>query len=544
MDIAFQIGAFSVFSLAVGYLAARLQVSRRLARHEARIERQEQEVSQLAADLEARSTEYKEAQLQLQELEKKAAVSDEQLSTARERLERQTAENRTLVERLEKEQEVRSERERTLSAAESNLQAGKEQAQRDEKRFEELKEELVAEVRKRETIEQARHEIAEELAQLKTSHAERDKHYREQLRQLEENKVALKSEFQNLANEILEAKGKAFANKSQESLNDLLKPFREQIDGFRKRVDEVHHHETQQQAAMRQELKQLQTMHQQMTAEAHNLATALRGEKKKQGNWGELILENALDRSGLRKGIDYEREVSVNTENGRSRPDAVVYLPDNRHLIIDAKVSLNAYTDYVNAEEEGVRAARLKEHVQSISDRIKELADRQYQDLPGFNSPDMVFMFIPIESAFVEALRGDETLFQKALEKNVLVATPTTLLTSLNIVRQLWRFENQNKHTAELADKAGKVYNKLRLFLESFEDIAKHLDKAKDAYSQSRDRLLDGRGNLIKQASEFKQLGVSVKDELPAHLVQKAELELSHREVTESAEPSEANSAT
>jgi DNA recombination protein RmuC len=171
----------------------------------------------------------------------------------------------------------------------------------------------------------------------------------------------------------------------------------------------------------------------------------------------------------------------------------------------------------------------LKRHTASVADRIKELADRNYFELPGLNSPEMVFMFIPIESAFVEALKGDETLFQKALEQNVLVATPTTLLTSLNIVRQLWRFEDQNKHTAELADKAAKVYDKLRLFVESMDDVGSALSKAKESYRKAYDRLSSGRGNLIKQAGEFKKLGVSVKAELPRHIQEKGELELEHQ---------------
>ena len=186
----------------------------------------------------------------------------------------------------------------------------------------------------------------------------------------------------------------------------------------------------------------------------------------------------------------------------------------------------------MNAEDELEREKALKEHVSSVADRIKELADRNYYELPGLNSPEMVFMFIPIESAFVEALKGDESLFQKALEQNVLVATPTTLLTSLNIVRQLWRFEDQNKHTAELADKASKVYDKLRLFVESMDDVGNALDKAKESYQSAYSRLYTGRGNLIKQAGEFKKLGVSVKAELPKHLKEKGELELSHHPET------------
>jgi DNA recombination protein RmuC len=370
---------------------------------------------------------------------------------------------------------------------------------------------------------------------LRTSQKEKEEHVRQQFARLEEHEQRLKSEFQNLASQILEEKGKSFDVKSQQSMTTLLNPFRTQIDEFRKKVEEIHHRDTQQQSALRTELQHLQELNKQITEEAHQLATALKGQKKTQGNWGELILENVLERSGLRKDIDYKREVSFNTETGRSRPDAIVYLPDEKHLVIDAKVSLNAYTRYVNAEEGLERDQALKEHVAAVADRIKELSDRNYFELPGLNSPEMVFMFIPIESAFVEALKGDESLFQKALQQNVLVATPTTLLTSLNIVRQLWRFEDQNKHTAELADKASKVYDKLRLFVESMDEVGSSLDKARESYLNAYSRLYSGRGNLIKQASEFKKLGVAVKTELPRHLLEKGELELTHQpETTES----------
>ena len=245
-----------------------------------------------------------------------------------------------------------------------------------------------------------------------------------------------------------------------------------------------------------------------------------------QGNWGELMLENVLEKSGLRAGEDYQREVSINTEDGRLRPDAVIYLPQQKHLIVDAKTSLMAYTRYVNSEDETERLTALAEHTQAVRDRINELADKDYYRLPGLNSPEIVIMFIPIESAYVEALKYDDTLYQRAIERHVLVATPTTLLTSLNIVRQLWRFEDQSKHTAELADRADKFYRKLNAFLNSMLDVGKKLDQAKGSYDRAVAQLTDGRGNLIKQASEFKDLGVAVQKELPPELVERAQLEL------------------
>ena len=277
---------------------------------------------------------------------------------------------------------------------------------------------------------------------------------------------------------------------------------------------------------MRTELENLQKLNRDITEQAQQLTSALQGQKKTQGNWGELILENVLDKSGLRLGDDYLREVSFNTAEGRQRPDALVKLPHEKNLIIDAKTSLLAYTRYVNAETEPERLLALKEHAKAVSDRIDELADRNYYQLPGVNSPEIVIMFIPIESAYVAALKYDDTLYQRAIEKKVLVATPTTLLTSLNIVRQLWRFEDQNKHTAELANRAEKFYQKLSSFLHSMQDVGKKLDAAKGSYDRALSQLADGRGNLIKQANEFKELGVAVNKALPDEFTERANLEL------------------
>lgn len=371
-------------------------------------------------------------------------------------------------------------------------------------------------------------QLTTELAELHTRFAAERSQAEDKLNLLLEAKEALTNQFKSLANDILEEKAKRFTEQNQTNIGQLLDPLKERISEFRAKVEEIHNKDTEQQATLKAELTQLKDLNRQMTEEAHGLATALKGQAKKQGNWGELVLGNVLDRSGLRDGKDFKREVNFNTEEGRKRPDVVIYLPQAKHLVIDAKVSLNAYTRYVNADDDLARQQALQEHVSAVACRIQELSNRRYFDLPGLNSPEMVFMFIPIESAFVEALRADESLFQKAIEQNVLVATPTTLLTSLNIVRQLWRFEEQNAHTAELADRAGKVYKKLVTFLGSMEAVGKQLDKAKESFGTAMGQLYTGKGNLIGQAKEFEKLGVSVQTPLPEHLVAKAALELEH----------------
>jgi DNA recombination protein RmuC len=365
-----------------------------------------------------------------------------------------------------------------------------------------------------------------EVSALKAELAAEKKQMQEKVALLQEARNTLSDHFQSLANEILEQKGERFGELSKKSLDQLLDPLKTQIKNFQEKAETIHLKDTERQTHLRAELAQMKDLNLRMTEEAHALATALRGEAKIRGNWGEMVLESALERSGLREGKDYRREVSIHTEDGIRRPDVVIYLPQQRHLVIDSKVSLNAYTRYINAGDELERAQALKEHSGAVAARIRELAEKDYFQLPGLNSPEVVFMFIPLESAFVEALRGDESLFEMAIERNVLVATPTTLVTSLNIVRQLWRFEEQNANSAELAMRAGKVYKKLNTFLQSMQKVGSALDSARKAYSTALGQLYEGPGNLIKQASDFKRLGVSVQGNLPPQLVEKAMLEI------------------
>ena len=301
---------------------------------------------------------------------------------------------------------------------------------------------------------------------------------------------------------------------NQESIQSLLSPMQKELGDFKQRVDSVHSEETKQRAELKAELKQLQSLNVAITEQADKLSTALSGNKKMQGGWGEMILESVLDKSGLRLGQDYKREVTLVGDESKYRPDVVVYLPQNKHLVIDAKTSINAYQEYVNAEDEATRNTALKAHSEAVRARLNELADKEYFRLAGLNSPEVVIMFIPIESAYVEALKYDEQLFQGALERNVLIATPTTLLTSLNIVRQLWRFEDQNQHTVELASRAEKLYSKLTSFVESMSKVGRQIDSAKDTYDKAFNQLSAGKGNLIKQASEFKNWAFGTKERL------------------------------
>lgn len=421
---------------------------------------------------------------------------------------------------------VRAEMSRLQMQLESQLASKESLLAVSETRLSELKGDLEEEKHLANQLRNQLMILGEDKARRDTELEQKELHFSQQIKQLEESRTLLKREFEALAQEILEAKGKSFQEQSQQRLDALLKPMTSEMKGFKERIEKIHQFDNEQRSKLTTELQQLKDLNAKITTEAERLSSALQGQKKMQGNWGELMLENVLDSSGLRRDKDYKREVSINTEEGRQRPDVVVYLPQNKHLIIDAKTSLSAYTRYVNAEDPHERAQAIKEHAEAMQARIKELSDKSYFKLNGLNSPEVVVMFVPIESAYVEALKYNETLFQEAIEKQVLVATPTTLLTALNIVRQLWRFEDQSKHSAQLADRAEKVYSKLSSFLVSMQDVGRKLDSARTSYDKALGQLYSGKGNLIKQAAEFKELGVSVQKELPAELVEKASLEL------------------
>lgn len=565
----------SVVLTALGYLAATALQGRKAAQLAAQLEQSQQAAEKASGELSQLQAQLKSAEGQSHQQQLAASKLQEQLNSAQtnaNRLTGELSERKSELDTLrQKQDETSQERhaaEKRHENAETKICALEERVdellgrlnqteqslQQERTLVSTLKEQLAEEGKKAKAYESSGNDAREQLqeakaglaasaekqellhaelseqksqyARLKTEQEEREASHAREVANFEQQKASLSEQFKVLSNEILDAKAKSLQESNKLTLSAVMNPFQQSIDNFKKEVQEIHHRETTQQGELRKELENLKELNQKITTEAHELSTALRGQKKLQGNWGELVLENVLDRSGLQLGKDYKREVSIATEEGRQRPDAVVYLPQGKHLIIDAKVSLNAYTRYVNAEDETERTVALEEHVRAVGSRIKELADRDYYKLPGLNSPEMVFMFIPIESAFVEALKADETLFQEAIEKNVLVATPTTLLTSLNIVRQLWRYEDQNKQTAALANKAEAVFKKLNTFLDSFARIKKGLDSATEAYGKAENQLVSGKGNLVKQVGEFKNLAPAIKAELPSYFADKAALEI------------------
>ncbi|MDV3504802.1 DNA recombination protein RmuC [Marinobacter sp. M-5] len=332
---------------------------------------------------------------------------------------------------------------------------------------------------------------------------------------LERNRDALKQEFENLANRIFDQKSERFSQQTRTSLDSLLNPFRDQLQDFRKRVEDVYTSETRDRQALRSEIKSLQDLNRQITEEAANLARALKGDKKVQGNWGELILERVLERSGLRKGVEYETQGSFrDSDHQLLRPDVIVNLPDKRHLVVDSKVSLVAYQQWVNEEDDAVRGDHLRQHVDAVRTHIRSLSEKDYSQLNGLHSPDFVFLFMPIEPAFVAAFQQDENLFAEAFERKIIVVTPTTLLATLRTIENIWRYERQSQNARRIADRASAVYDKLRVFVESMEKLGTQLNTAQGSYDAAMNTLTRGRGNLVSQANRFVELGVRVKKEI------------------------------
>lgn len=354
---------------------------------------------------------------------------------------------------------------------------------------------------------------------------EQQKHHQQAVRELQENRESMRQEFSHLANEILNTKSKVFSEQHQERLEAMLKPFKEQLGDFRNKVEQAQKADIEGRAALKQQLETLHSLNQRITDEAGNLARALKGDKKLQGNWGELQVEKILENSGLIKGQEYQREANFKDDEGQNkRPDFVVYLPEGKHLIIDSKVSLVDYMAYVNADNDSGRKSALSRHILSIRNHIKGLGDKDYPNLPGVKAPDFVFMFMPVEPAFIAAFQHDQKLFNDAFEQNIVVVTPTTLLATLRTVANLWTIERQNASARKLAERAGLVYDKLRVFVERMEKLDTQLVSARGTYDEAMNTLKQGRGNLISQANEFLALGVRVKKELSRQTLDTSDL--------------------
>lgn len=365
---------------------------------------------------------------------------------------------------------------------------------------------------------------AEQLAALRTTLEAERSQSEEKLALLNEAREQLGLQFQNLANRILEEKSEKFTRQNQLNLGALLNPLQERIQAFQEQVASTYDRDSKERLSLQNEIERLVVLNHRISADAVNLTQALKGSNKTQGIWGEMVLENVLESSGLRKGQDYVVQESQTAESGRQqRPDVVIRLPEDRHMVIDAKMSLLGYERYCNAETEPARQAALREHLQSLRNHVRGLSEKNYQNLHGLKSLDFVLMFIPVEPAFMLAVTSDHSLFNDAFARNVLLVSPSTLLATLRTIANLWRQEQQNRNALAIAEQCARLYDKFVGFVSDVEEIGKRLEQTRVAYEHAQGKLVRGRGNLIVQVDRLRQLGVKPGRTLPAALLDQAQ---------------------
>ncbi len=379
-------------------------------------------------------------------------------------------------------------------------------------------------------LESDRDEIRREKEFLNTELTRRNTEY-ENLQQLnlkrdeelEARQEQLRKDFELLANKILEEKSEKFTLQNKENIKNILNPLQEKIKGFEKKVEDTQKESISMHSALKEQLLGLKDLNQQMTKEATNLTKALKGDSKMQGNWGELVLERVLVKSGLEKDREYFVQQNFQREDGtRAMPDVVLHLPDNKKMIIDSKVSLTHYERMVNADDDE-RDLYLKQHLNSIKTHVDQLSDKNYQDLYDIESPDFVLLFVPIEPAFAVAINEDATLYNKAFEKNIVIVTPSTLLATLRTIDTMWTNEKQQRNAIEIARQAGALYDKFEGLVKDLTGVGKKIDDAKRDYASAMNKLVDGRGNLITSVEKLKKMGAKAKKSLPEAIIKRAE---------------------
>ena len=345
-------------------------------------------------------------------------------------------------------------------------------------------------------------------------------HFEAQLKLVQDAKKSLSQEFENLANRIFEDKQSKFSEQSKQALETSLSPLRRDLGDFRKQVSTAYDKENTDRNRLAGQISELQKQTLKISSDAANLANALKGDNKQQGNWGEFVLEKLLEDSGLSKGREYETQVALKDEEGKRRnPDVIIRLPEGKDIIIDAKTSLLNYERYFNAQDDQQRQEFLKNHLDSLRAHIKGLNVKNYEKLETINSLDFVLIFIPVESAFMLALDNDPDIMREAYDRGIILVSPSTLMVTLRTIKNLWRYADQNINAQQIAEKAGALYDLFVLHVEALEDIGKHLDKSKDAYETAFKRLSSGRGNLVKRSEELKTLGAKTKKALADKLL-------------------------
>jgi DNA recombination protein RmuC len=349
----------------------------------------------------------------------------------------------------------------------------------------------------------------------------------EQKKDMQDLQKRFKEEFENLANRILEKNTKKFTQKHQENMDQLLKPLGKKMEAFKKKVEETYEKEARQNTSLKEQIKQMAELNREMTDEAKNLTKALKGDSKTQGSWGEVILQRILEKSGLTEGREYEVEEHHTLNNRRRlRPDVVVYLPDQKRIVIDSKVSLTAYERFISGSEEKKQNEALKKHVFSIRNHVKKLSQKNYQQLHGEQSPDFVLLFVPIESAFGAALQYDSSLYYEAFEQNIVIVSPSTLLATLATIDGVWKQEYQSKNAQEIAERGGRLYDKFVNFVESLQKVGERIQQSQQEYDMAMKQLTTGQGNVVRQVEMLKELGAKSSKKLPEELAKKQQEEL------------------
>ena len=410
--------------------------------------------------------------------------------------------------------------EEKLVAFNSQLSLIKEQFQQDKLNFEK---QLSAINTEKENIRNEKDSLAIQLSKKEVDFEnlwERNKEQKEEVEKLQEK---FTKEFENLANKILEEKSNKFTEQNKENMKNILSPLQDKIQLFEKKVEDTHKESIDYHAALRQQILGLREMNEQMSKETINLTKALKGDSKMQGNWGELVLERVLEKSGLEKDREYYVQQShTNTDGQRVFPDVVINLPDGKKMIVDSKVSLTAYEKYVNEEDDVAKNSYLKEHVNSIKRHVEQLGEKNYQDLYQIESPDFVLLFIPIEPAFAIALNEDVTLYNKAFEKNIVIVTPSTLLATLRTIDSMWTNQKQQENALEIARQAGALYDKFEGFVADLVKVGNKIKDSKTEYDNAMNKLVDGKGNLITSVERLKKMGAKAKKSLPENILKRS----------------------
>ncbi|WKK67377.1 DNA recombination protein RmuC [Lutimonas zeaxanthinifaciens] len=407
--------------------------------------------------------------------------------------------------------------EKTTAALESKMTLMDKEKSEKETEINELQQQL--EISRREN-QQVQMELVKKNAALENA-GEKLEAQQEDIAKLQEK---FSKDFEILANKILEEKSNKFTQRNKENMEQILNPLQEKIKTFEKKVEDTHKESIEKQSALRQQILGLKELNEQMSKDAVNLTRALKGDSKKQGDWGEFQLETILEKAGLQKDVHFSTQDGYRDEDSRlKKPDLIINLPDNKHLIIDSKVSLTGYERFFNAENEIAEKTSLKSHVQSIQKHIKELGSKNYTDLYGINSPDYVIMYVPIEPALMIALQEDQELYIQALDKNVVMVSTSTLLATLTTVASIWKQEDQKRNVMEIARQAGALYDKFEGLVQDLIKVGKQINASQEGYKAAMNKLSEGKGNLITRVENLKKLGAKTKKALPPSLLERAE---------------------